>query len=116
MSKPDSNAGRLIKHSSIYAIGNISRQLIGFVMLPVYTRYLTPADYGVIGLLTFSVSLLEGVFGARLGQAMPKFYFEQEGQRERNAVISTALMVTGGVSLIMTAAVFIGRNSAAELL
>jgi len=116
MSKPDSNAGRLIKHSTIYAIGNISRQLIGFIMLPVYTRYLSPADYGVIGLLTFSVSLLEGVFGARLGQAMPKFYFEQETQRERNAVISTALVVTGGVSAIVTAAVFFVRGPAAETL
>lgn len=116
MSKPDSNAGRLIKHSTIYAIGNISRQLIGFVMLPVYTRYLTPADYGVIGLLTFSVSLLEGVFGARLGQAMPKFYFEQEEQRQRNAIISTALMVTGGISAIVTAAVFFVRNPASEVL
>jgi O-antigen/teichoic acid export membrane protein len=116
MNKPDSNASRLIKHSTIYAIGNISRQLIGFVMLPVYTRYLSPADYGVIGLLTFAVSLLEGVFGARLGQAMPKFYFEREDPRGRNAVISTALMVTAGMSLIVTVAVVLARNSAAELL
>lgn len=116
MSPTDSNARRLIKHSTIYAIGNISRQLIGFVMLPVYTRYLTPSDYGVIGLLTFSVSLIEGVFGARLGQAMPKFYFEQDGQRERNTVISTALIVTGGISALMTAILFLTRGTSAELL
>jgi hypothetical protein len=35
MSQNESNARRLIKHSTIYAIGNISRQLIGFIMLPV---------------------------------------------------------------------------------
>ena len=116
MSQNDSNARRLIKHSTIYAIGNISRQLIGFIMLPVYTRYLTPADYGVIGLLTFSVSLIEGVFGARLGQAMPKFYFEQDTQRDRNAVISTALIVTGGISTLMTAILFLTRGTSAELL
>jgi O-antigen/teichoic acid export membrane protein len=116
MSQNESNARRLIKHSTIYAIGNISRQLIGFIMLPVYTRYLTPADYGVIGLLTFSVSLIEGVFGARLGQAMPKFYFEQDAQRDRNTVISTALIVTGGISALMTAILFLTRGTSAELL
>jgi O-antigen/teichoic acid export membrane protein len=116
MSKPDSNARKLVKHSTIYAIGNISRQLIGFVMLPVYTRYLTPADYGVIGLLTFSMSLLEGMFGARLGQAMPKFFFEQEQQRDRNAVISTALLVTGGASLLVAVLLTVTRHWSSGLL
>jgi O-antigen/teichoic acid export membrane protein len=116
MSKPDSNARKLVKHSTIYAIGNISRQLIGFVMLPVYTRYLTPADYGVIGLLTFSVSLIEGVFGMRLGQAMPKFYFEQEQQRDRDTVISTALLVSGAVSLLLTLILLLTRGESAQLL
>jgi O-antigen/teichoic acid export membrane protein len=116
MSTPASNARKLVKHSTIYAIGNISRQLIGFVMLPVYTRYLTPADYGVIGLLTFSVSLIEGVFGARLGQAMPKFYFEQEQQRDRDTVISTALLVTGGMSLLLALALLVTRSESSQLL
>ena len=48
MATSDSSAGRLVKHSTIYAIGNISRQLVGFLMLPLYTHYLTPADYGVV--------------------------------------------------------------------
>jgi O-antigen/teichoic acid export membrane protein len=116
MSNTGSNARKLVKHSTIYAIGNVSRQLIGFVMLPVYTRYLTPADYGVIGLLTFSVSLIEGAFGARLGQAMPKFYFEQEQQRDRNAVISTALLVTAAMSALLTLILFLTRGASAGLL
>jgi len=116
MSNTGSNARKLVKHSTIYAIGNISRQLIGFVMLPVYTRYLTPADYGVIGLLTFAMSLLEGMFGARLGQAMPKFFFEQEDPRHRNAVISTALLVTGSVSLLVALLLTLTRDWSAQVL
>ena len=90
----NSGAGKLVKHSSIYATGNILRQLAGFIMLPIYTRYLVPADYGVVGLLTFAVSLIELVFGARLVQAVPKFFYEQKGRSERHAVISTALLIT----------------------
>lgn len=89
---------RLVGHSSIYAMGNIARQLAGFLMLPVYTRYLTPADYGVVGLITFALSLAEVLFGARLGQAIPKYYFDAHGKLNKNKVISTAMIITGVLS------------------
>ena len=76
-----------LSHTATYAIGNVARRLVGFAMLPIYTRFLTPADYGVIGLLTFALALFEPVFGARLGRAIPKFYFETMNARHRRAVI-----------------------------
>lgn len=38
----------LVKDSAIYAVGTIASRLVGFIMIPVYTRVLTPADYGII--------------------------------------------------------------------
>jgi len=116
MAKPDSSAGRLVKHSTIYAIGNISRQLVGFLMLPLYTHYLTPADYGVVGLLTFALALLEPFFGARLGDAMLKFYYEIQDEAQRRRVISTSLIITGGVSVIVSTTAFLLRAQASELI
>lgn len=95
-----SQAGQMVKHSTIYAIGNISRQLVGFIMLPVYTHYLTPADYGVIGLLIFLVSLFEIVLGGHMFQAVPKFYHQQQTQADKNSVVTTALLVTSFFSII----------------
>ncbi len=111
MEKTESGAGRMAKHSSIYAIGNISRKLVGFIMLPIYTRCLTPADFGVVGLLTFAISLIEAVFGARLMQAVPKFYYEQEQPDDKNAVISTALIITGFISTISMFMLMLFRES-----
>lgn len=116
MAEKEPGAGQLIKHSSIYAIGGILRQLVGFIMLPIYTRYLTPADYGVIALLVFSVSLIELVFGARLGNALPKFYYEQKTEAQRNAVISTALAITACVSLATMIVVLLLRVPASSAL
>ncbi|MGQ9424683.1 lipopolysaccharide biosynthesis protein [Gilvimarinus sp. F26214L] len=95
---------RMLKHSSIYAIGNLSRQLVGFVMLPVYTRYLSPADYGVVGLLISMVTLIELVFGARMFHAVPKFYYEQKDPGNAHRVISTSLMITALASMVTVAA------------
>ncbi len=80
-----------LSHTATYAIGNIARRLVGFVMLPIYTRYLTPADYGVIGLLAFAMAVFEPIFGARLGRAIPKFYLETSDARTRRSVIWGAL-------------------------
>ena len=107
---PGSGVSRLLGHASIYALGNISRQLVGFLMLPVYTRYLTPADYGVIGLMLFAISLIELGFGARLGLAIPKYYFDNQDKDYKAKVVSTALIITGCVSTVTTIAIVMLRE------
>lgn len=101
-----SQAQQMVKHSTIYAIGNISRQLVGFIMLPIYTNYLTPADYGVIGLLIFMVSLFEILLGGHMFQAVPKFYHQEEERLRKNSVVATALLVTtffSGIACLLMA-------------
>lgn len=98
-----SSPRKAITHSTIYAIGNMLRQLAGFIMLPIYTHYLTPHDYGVVGLIIFFIGLMEVFFGARLVLAVPKFYHDVNTQQERNAVVSTALIITFLVSTFFTA-------------
>lgn len=103
-------------HAATYAIGNIVSRLVGFLMLPIYTRYLTPADYGAVGLLIFSLSLLEPLFGARLARAVPRFYFAAADGRSRRAVIWGALALTGAVSAVTTIAIVLFRHPASRLL
>lgn len=89
-----SQAQQMVKHSGIYAVGNISRQLVGFIMLPIYTHYLTPADYGVIGLLVFLVSFFEIILGGHMFQAVPKYYHQENSLQKKNSVVSTAFLTT----------------------
>ena len=41
----------LSKNLAIYGIGDVAVQIVSFLLVPLYVRYLTPADYGVLGLL-----------------------------------------------------------------
>lgn len=102
-------AKRMVKSSSVYAVSGMLRNLVGFLMLPIYTRFLTPADYGVVELMLFVVSLIEISLGARLGHATAKYYHDQPDEDGRKAVVSTALVVTSLVSLLMT--IIIATNS-----
>lgn len=110
------HSGSFVGHAATYAVGNIARRLAGFVMLPIYTRYLSPGDYGAVGLLTFALALLEPFFGARLASAVPKFYFDAPDGRLRRAVIWSAIILTGSVSVITTLAIVLLRHPASEIL
>lgn len=49
---------KLINNSIIFTIGNFGSKLMSFVMIPVYSYYLSTSDYGKVDLLTSLVSLL----------------------------------------------------------
>ena len=112
----DRRPGSFAGHAATYAIGNIVAKVVGFAMLPIYTRFLSPADYGVIGLLIFALAVFEPLLGARLGWAIPKFYFDAPDSRGRRTVIWGALILTGAASAVSLALLVLLRGVGAEML
>ncbi len=98
-------AKRMLKSSSVYGISGVLRNLVGFLMLPIYTRYLTPEDYGVVSLMIFFISLVEISLGARLGLATVKFFHDQEQESTRKEVVASALLITSIISLFLSLAI-----------
>ena len=76
----------LWKHSAVYGLGQVLGRLSSFLMLPVYTSYLHPADYGVIALLDFIGGIFGLLVGARMGQAVTRYHFEEKDDEGRNRV------------------------------
>lgn len=113
---PETKSGTFLSHTATYAVGNIARRAVGFAMLPIYTRFLSPADYGVVGLLTFALAFFEPLFGARLVRAIPKFYFDVEDGRSQRAVFWSALILTSVVSLVSMSALIIFRGVGSDIL
>ncbi len=88
---------RIVKHSSVYMTGMIISRVISFVMLPLYTHYLSPDDYGILELLMTTSDIIAIVVGIGLSDAVFRFYSEARSLEEKNRVISTALYM--GVTL-----------------
>ncbi|HEY6222205.1 MAG TPA: oligosaccharide flippase family protein, partial [Gemmatimonadales bacterium] len=84
---------RIGRHVLVYGTGVILSKAVAFVMLPVYTRYLTPADYGVLQLIDMVLEVASIVAGSRLGAGIFRFYHKAETPEERRAVLSTAFLV-----------------------
>jgi len=79
-------------HTAIYAVGVVTRRLASLVMLPIYTRYLTPADYGVVELLSMAIDIATILIGLRISQAMFRYYVLAEKEEEKREVVSTVLL------------------------
>jgi O-antigen/teichoic acid export membrane protein len=85
---------KLTGHTSIYMFGEILRNSVSVIMLPIYTRYLTPADYGVIELLTMLIDMASIIFGARVAQAIFRFYCTATTPEDKNSIITSALFLS----------------------
>jgi len=80
---------KTFSHAGIYSIGILLNSMVSFIMLPIYTRCLTPADYGVLELLEITVDVISIVAGAGIIHGLSKYYYQYEGQRDKEELVST---------------------------
>lgn len=112
-----SEAKVIAKHGFIYGLANVLDRIISFVMIPVYTRFLTPSDYGVLELLYITSSILSIFIGVGIESAVGRFYFDYKEQKDRDKVVSTAYIGFGVLAVIVIGALipFNGKLAAVIL-
>ena len=91
------------RHSAVYGLGGMAIKAISFLMLPVYTHYLSPLDYGVLEILDLSMSLLGMFLNMGMTAALLRFYGAARSPEEKNKVVSTALIFVTGTGILMFA-------------
>lgn len=91
---------QLGRHTLVYTAGIILGKVASFVMLPVYTRYLTPADYGVLELLGMTIDVIGMITGVGIVAGVFKFYSDEPERSGKNAVISTAALSVVGLAAV----------------
>lgn len=69
-----------LENFSVYAIGSILQTAVGFLLLPIYIKYLSPAEYGIISVIWTVSSILAVVTNLASGSGFFRLYFESAGQ------------------------------------
>lgn len=92
---------RLVRSFLVYGIGGVLQKFMGLLLLPLFTRVLSPEDYGVLALLAFVAVALSGVFNLGTGNSMGLLYFREEGAFRRATVVwsNALLMLANGAIL-----------------
>ncbi len=88
------------KNALIYGVGTMLRHVTALVMLPIYTRYLAPSDYGAIELLTMALELIGIVMGLRITQAMFRYYGLEDDSSQKKRIVSTVYIAVFAVTVL----------------
>lgn len=95
---------RLLVGSGTYAITNFGLKAVNFLLITVFTRYLSPGDYGAISLAEIIATTLAVFCGIGLDTAVRRLYFhyadEPEAQRRYvSSVLRFGVVLTIAVSV-----------------
>jgi O-antigen/teichoic acid export membrane protein len=92
---------RLLKTGAAYQLADIVAKLLALGLLPLYTTYLSPRDYGVAELLLTVVILLSIVVRLGLGEAFVRFHFLDDDPARRRTLQQTATGVLFAVTTVV---------------
>ena len=85
---------RLAKQSAIYGLGGLVSRILAVLLLPLYTSYLSTADYGKIETLVAASSVLVIVLRLGISSAFFRFYFDAKDDEGRILVVRTSFWFT----------------------
>jgi O-antigen/teichoic acid export membrane protein len=106
----------LLTHSSIYGLGTVIAQLVAFFMLPLYTRYLTPTDYGVLETIGISNGIIGIVVTVGIARSLSRFYYQSKDQIERDRVLITTYLTYIALALLFLPILLAISTSFAKLM
>ena len=95
------------RHAAIYGVGNMLAKLTIFIMLQIYTRYLTPADYGVLELTSMTLDFLAIMLGLNVSASVYRFFSAEKTQAGRDLVMSTAAVGKIGIAILIASLGFV---------
>ncbi len=84
---------RLGKNTIIYGVGSTLNRFIGLLLLPLFTSYLTTADYGITSILGLVTFIATSIFALGFGVSIGLCYFEGDNPQHKVATIWTASAV-----------------------
>jgi len=83
----------LLGHTLIYGLGNYGIKVFGFLLIPLYTRFLAPADYGVMALVSMYTQVMFIVMNLGQSTSLFRFYYEHDTEEGRERVVAASIWI-----------------------
>ena len=80
---------KFIKSSGIYFFGNILTKLISFLLLPIYTKFINPTDYGTYDLMIAYITFFTSVLFLDIWSGIMRFMFDYDKVEDKYKSIFT---------------------------
>ena len=97
----DKKYRRLLSNTAILALGTIGSKLLVFLLLPLYTRCLTKAEYGISDIITQSANFLMPIMSLGISDAVFRYTLDKTVDRRR--VLTTGFFVNIACAAVILA-------------
>jgi O-antigen/teichoic acid export membrane protein len=94
----------------IYGLGDVATSIVSLLLLPVFTSYLTPADYGIIAMLLTIEAVTKVLFRWGVDTAFMRLYYDCADQPARQRLASTIFFFLLAVNGTLLAGVLLSAD------
>ncbi len=104
------------RDSLVYGFATVISQGLAFFLVPLYTRVLSPGDYGALEMLMIFGNFANVSIALEVSQGMSRHYCDAPTKEEKQKYASTALWFTLGMNAVFIFACFLFAGSINTLL
>lgn len=97
----------LLKSTGIYTFTNLFGAAIPFLLLPFFTRWLTPDDYGKVAMFGLFSAFLVPILGLNINGAIAQKYFDKRQGVYKNARLLWNGFVLIGITCLLSVVVIL---------
>lgn len=107
---------RLVSHSALYGAADVFTNVVNLLLIPVYTAYLSAADYGTLAILLLFGTLAKIVFRLGLDAGFFRVHYDLDTDDERRRLAGTVALFSAAVGTALFAVVVLLAGPLSRLL
>ena len=98
---------KLAGNSVVFAAGNLGSKMISFILVPLYTYYLTTTEYGIVDLVTTTTSLLLPIVSGGIAVAVLRFTLDKNANK--SIVVSNSAVISL-IGIVLSFALYVALS------
>jgi O-antigen/teichoic acid export membrane protein len=102
---------KIVQNTFIYTIGQILPQAAGFILLPIYTHYLSPAEYGIVNSMVVFQTIIAIFFTLCLERSIFRLYWDYKSESEKKDFLGTITISISVLSVLFLGLLFLLNGS-----
>ena len=106
----------LASHSAVYGAADVFTNLVNFLLVPLYTTFLTASDYGVLALLILFGTVAKIVFRMGLDAGFFRVHYDLPNEAERRRLAGTVAVFAAGAGGLLFLGVVLAAPALTQVL
>jgi O-antigen/teichoic acid export membrane protein len=107
----------LLGDTALYGLGSIAQKVIGVLLLPIFTSYLSSEDYGLLAMTTLVSTFLLMLVIRPFASALARFYYQYyDEEKKKRQYVGNLFYLSLACTILVIAIAFLIRQPIAYLI